>query len=100
MSKSTETAAKKPEPKVFAYGDLAIVCKCGHTTILGKGIEHGVQFTITTREDSFINLACRECGAELKLCFLEGVKPEEPVTESEEKVNEDVQEENKQEQSL
>jgi hypothetical protein len=89
--------------KSWQYGDLAVVCKCGSTKIMKKGIEYGIQLVLVNREDSFILLKCDTCGAELGLRFLEGEKPAEvEVTEPiiEEIVNEGVQEEDKQEQSL
>ena len=94
------------EVKTFDYGDLAVVCSCGRTQIITKGIEKGLQLILTTREDSFIQLKCDECSADIKLCFLEGVKPEEPneITEPiaaietvDVEPNEVVQEEGKQE---
>lgn len=99
----------KSEVKVFEYGDLAVVCKCGRTQIIQKGIDKGLQLILTTREDSYIQLRCDECESDIRLCFLEGVKPEpeiKPVEVTEEavvnteKVNEVVQEESKQESSL
>ena len=86
----------QPEVKVYEYGDLAVVCKCGRTQIIQKGIEKGLQLVLTTREDSYIQLRCDHCDSDIKLCFLEGVKPEieEPV------VDEIIQEESKQEPSL
>jgi hypothetical protein len=44
-------------------------------------MEHGLQITLTTREDSFVQLRCDKCSADIKLCFLEGIKPEVPLTE-------------------
>lgn len=81
----------KPEVKSFEYGDLAVVCSCGRTQILHKGMKGGVQLVLTTSEDSMIQLVCDECKADLKLRFLEGVKPEE------EEKDENIQEEGKQE---
>jgi hypothetical protein len=95
--KVAESAA--PEVKTFDYGDLAVVCKCGRTQIITKGVEKGLQLVLTTREDSFIQLRCDECDADIKLCFLEGVKPVE-IEVKEPIVDESVQEESKQEQSL
>lgn len=107
-----KTKEKEPEVKVFEYGDLSVVCSCGATQVLKKGIHNGLQLVLTTREDSFIQLRCNKCEADIKLCFLEGEKPadEEPeaVLEVEEKpteavieeTNESVQEEDKQEQIL
>ena len=90
--------ATTPEVKTFDYGDLAVVCSCGRTQVITKGIEKGLQLILATREDSFIQLKCDECNADIKLCFLEGVKPEPEV--STEEPNEVIQEESKQEQSL
>ena len=67
-----------PQVKKFEYGDLAVVCKCGRIQIITKGVEKGLSIVLTTREDSFVQLRCDECEADIKLCFLEGVKPEEP----------------------
>lgn len=94
----TETTNKvetvKKEVKEYKYGDLAVVCKCGRIQVLQKGIEHGLQWTIVPREDSYMWLRCDECGADLKLCFLEGKKLEEPATNTQE-TDERIQEENK-----
>lgn len=97
----------KPEVKSFEYGDLAVVCKCGRTQILERGIDKGLQMIITTREDSYIQLRCDECGADMRLCFIEGEAPKKVETATEEvsemsskTVDENVQEESKQEQSL
>ena len=88
--------AAVPEVKTFDYGDLAVVCSCGRTQVIQKGIEKGLQLILATREDSFIQLKCDECSADIKLCFLEGVKPEEPEVSTEEP-NEVIQEESKKE---
>jgi len=89
--------AQAPEKgKIFEYGDLAIMCKCGRIQVLKEGVQHGLQFTLVPKEESFIQLRCDDCGADLKLGFLEGKKPEEPVTDTPE-ANENIQEENKQE---
>lgn len=99
-----KASKKKPEPapevKAFQWGDLIISCKCGHTQVLGKGVEHGIQFHIVNREDSFLNLACSACGADLFLRLVEGEKPEEPIAVETAEANESIQEESKQEQSL
>jgi len=95
---------KAPEPKVFEWGDLIVKCKCGREQMLHKGVQHGLQLILQTREDSFIQLMCDSCGADVRLMFLEGEAPPQPVEvpteESKEKTDESVQQENKEEQSL
>ena len=111
--KVVEPVEVKPEVKMYEYGDLAVICsKCGSTQIIQKGIQHGMQFILVPREDSVIQLRCDKCDTDIKLCFLEGVKPEQTETEIEEpvvnaepvvnteEVNEGVQKEDKQEQGL
>jgi hypothetical protein len=104
MGRKKKVKEEVPGVKSWQYGDLAVVCKCGRTQIMKKGIEYGIQLVLTNREDSFVLLKCDECEAEIALRFIEGEKPaeEEVVIEPviEETVNEGVQEENKQEQSL
>jgi len=99
-----KAVAVQAQGKTFEYGDLAVVCKCGRTQILQKGIQHGFQIIMSTNEASYIQLKCDSCEADMKLCFLEGEKPAEPEvatpTETQVEVNEGVQEEDKQEQSL
>lgn len=93
-----QQATVAPQPKVFEYGDLSVVCKCGRIQTLAKGIKDGLQLVITTNENSFIQLRCDECEADIKLCFLEGEKPvEEEVKET---TNEHIQEESNTEQAL
>lgn len=75
-TEAVEPVEVKAEPKVFEYGDLAVVCKCGRTQIVHKGIKHGLQVMLATREDSKLQLICDECGADITLCFIEGEKPE------------------------
>lgn len=100
MGRKKKTVEKVKEPKSYEYGDLAVVCSCGSVQVLQKGIQHGLQWTIIPREDSYMWLRCDKCNADLKLCFLEGEKPEEveKPTESEAntpEANESIQEENK-----
>lgn len=87
---------KLPQGKVFEYGDLAVVCKCGRTQIIHKGIQGGFNIVMTTNESSYVQLKCDSCDADMKLCFLEGEKPEETIKPT----DESIQEENKQEESL
>lgn len=88
--------------KVFEYGDLVVQCSCGQQQILHKGISDGIQLVITPREDSFIQLRCDKCEASIKLCMIEGVKPDEAdpleLKESpkEETADESISEEDKQ----
>jgi transcription elongation factor Elf1 len=104
---------KAPEPKVFEYGDLVVVCKCGRTQTVRKGMKEGINIVLAPREDSYVQLVCNECGADLRLCFVEGVAPVEvepmavEVIENGNEtiikpktVDESVQKEDKQEQSL
>jgi hypothetical protein len=116
--KSSKIKAEKPKrqkkatkPKVFEYGDLSIVCSCGATQTLEKGMQQGLQIILTTRSDSFVQLRCDKCPADIKLCFLEGVEPAKPITEADlgyleteepitESVDENVQEDGKEEQVL
>jgi hypothetical protein len=93
------TVPKEENPFDFEYGDLVVQCKCGRTQVITKGIEKGLQLVITNKKASFIQLKCDECDAEVTLRLIEGVKPE-PVINTEEKTDEVVQEESKQEQSL
>lgn len=91
-----QTTPEAPTAKMFEWADLVLDCKCGHRQTLGTGIQHGLQLNpLITREDSFIQFACTACGAEMILRFVEGVAPAETET-----VNESVQEESKQEQSV
>jgi hypothetical protein len=102
-----EVVEAKADVKTFDYGDLAIKCKCGRVQLLEKGVQHGIQIILTTREDSFLKLQCDECGAIMELRFLEGEKPAEPVKELKtveevktKETDENIQEESKQESSL
>lgn len=105
------TATEQPTGPKFdwEYGDLAVICKCGRTQIITKGIEQGLQLVITNKKESFIQLKCDECDSEITLRLIEGVKPEKPVVITEpvatvevveKETDEVVQEESKQEQSL
>jgi hypothetical protein len=85
------------EMKNFEYGDLVVACKCGQVQYLEKGVQHGVQLMLVPREGSFIKLACDKCESEISLKFIEGTKPEEPITEE---TNEGVQEENKENETV
>ena len=101
-TKKTTKAKKEPEVKVWEYGDLVVQCKCGREQVVTKGVQHGIQFTLTTREDSFIQLNCDSCDTEIKIGFREGEAPPqpEPVEESKPTEDEGIQETSKEEQSL
>jgi hypothetical protein len=79
--KGRKKKAAEPETKLYEYGNLAVVCSCGSVQILGEGVEQGIQITLVNKEDSFIQLRCDKCNADIKLCLLEGIKPEVPLTE-------------------
>jgi hypothetical protein len=86
------------------YCDLHIICqKCGSDQTIGKGLEGGLQLVIVPKDDSFIQLTCDKCEASLRLILIPGEAPEtkeETLTSEEPKINEDVPQENKQEESL
>lgn len=84
-----------PYGKVFEYGDLAVICKCGRTQIVQAGMKDGYQLTMIPSETSYIHLKCDACETEIRLGFIEGKAPVEI-----EKTDESIQEENKQEESL
>lgn len=97
------------EPKVYAYGDLVIFCKCGHMHTLERGIQNGIQIVLVTREDSGVHLTCDGCGSDMWLKFVEGQAPEptaeastvtSPSTESTVTTDENIQKEDKQEESI
>lgn len=98
---------KQPEVKVFEYGDLVLTCKCGRVQTIAPSVHGGLQFMLVTREDSYMQFHCDECGADLKLGFVEGVAPAEPVAATEPTniemkapENESIPEESKEEQNL
>jgi hypothetical protein len=99
MGRKKKVVEEEPKSKGFQYGDLAVICKCGRTQIIHKGIEKGLQLVLTTNDESRIQLKCDECDADITLRFLEGEKPAEPVVNTE-GVDENIQEESKQEPSL
>jgi len=54
---------------------LVIDCSCGHRKVLDVMKENGLNITIMAEDEaSFIELACSECGASLKLWFPSDVK--------------------------
>jgi hypothetical protein len=94
MEKRKKTEAEK---KHFKYGDLVVYChECGSTQVLARGIENGLQMTLLTNPDSFIELACDKCPAKMKMFFVRGQKPKKVKA----KKNENIQEENKEEQAV
>ena len=94
MEKKVKAEAKS---KHFKYGDLVIYCKqCGHTQVLTRGIENGLQMTLLTNPDSYIELTCDQCPSRMKMYFVRGQKPKKVKPKN----NESIQEENKEEQAV
>jgi hypothetical protein len=92
-----------PTPEMH-FCDLHIICqKCGSDQTIGKGLEGGLQLVIVPKEDSFIQLTCDKCDASLRLILVPGEAPEPTASveiKEETKIDEDVPQENKQEESL
>jgi hypothetical protein len=91
-----------PEARKYEWSDLVIQCKCGNMQTLNKGMSDGLQLLLFPTDKSFIKLMCDKCDSELTLRLIEGVKPDDvdETVISEEKQDEGIQKEDKQEEVL
>jgi hypothetical protein len=94
--KATATEERIEFKEDKQYFDLILECKCGEQRTVGRGLGGGVQLVIMPEED--LPLHCLKCDALIKIRLLPGEKPVETTAVKE--TNEDVQEENKPEESL
>jgi len=65
----------KSESIPFEYGDLTLICSCGHTKILHSNVQHGVNFYLFNNDESYIELECDECKSNLSLKLRPALEP-------------------------
>jgi hypothetical protein len=88
-------ATPKLDYRDFDYGDLKLECgRCGETTLIDEGIEHGIQVILPTTDKHELKLTCTNCKNSLRLFFTENLtkkKPEAHDPETANKEEESVQ---------
>ena len=74
----------------FEYGDLKIICrKCGHEQTIDTKVKGGIQVTLLTNRQSFLDLKCDKCDSHMVFKMVECEPPsDEEIAEMEAKKKE------------
>ncbi len=92
----------------YEYGDASIYCHvCGKETAVNHpgflNVNGGVTIPLTANNKSHLTLSCGHCGAALTLHFVSSVNPpikDAEVISEDQTNNENLQEENKEKESV
>jgi hypothetical protein len=70
-TQTSETPVEKPVITPFERGDLYVKCACGEVEYLEKGVKNGIQIQIPCTDYHKLTLACKKCGANITIGFVE-----------------------------